>query len=103
MNDRGNLPRSTEVEAQRQSLNEVPVGRIEEPDRKPAALAKHRLAMRQLAKAFFAVIGADARIADAAERQVVLEHMPAPVVERHAAGMRLLQQMAPLGGVEAEA
>src|SRR5262249_27645694 len=93
---------SAEVEPQREPLDEVAVRRIEQRDREPAALAEYGLAVRQLPKALSAVVAADARVAGAAERQVVLEDMPAPVVEGDAAGMALPQHLAPLRAVEAE-
>jgi hypothetical protein len=48
---------------------------------------EHGLGMREFAKAFFPVVGAHAGVARATERQIVLEDMPAPIVERHSAGM----------------
>ena len=46
---------------------------------------EHRLGMREFAEALDAVVGAHAGVAYAAERRVVIHHVPAPVVERHAA------------------
>ena len=54
--------------------------------------------MRPPAEAFYAVVGAHARIADAAEGQVVVAELPAPVADRHAARANARQQLVQLRG-----
>jgi len=66
-------------------------------------LLEHGFGVRQFAKTFDAVIRAHAGMADAAERRVVIDRMPAPVVDRDPAGMGTLKQHPARGRVMAEA
>src|ERR1700735_5201682 len=56
-------------------------------NRKPAVHGQHRLAVRQRSKSFRSSPTSDARITTSSEWQVTLEHMPCPIVDRHAAGV----------------
>src|SRR4030095_11761443 len=60
------------------------------------------LGVRDLAKAFTPVVTAHAGIADASERQVVIEGVPTPVVDRHPAGMRALLEVCQRVAVESD-
>ena len=42
---------------------------------------EHRPRIRQLAKAFDSVVGAEAGISDTAERSSRIDHVPAPVID----------------------
>src|SRR5215831_7910166 len=93
---------SADPELEHETLHEVAIGRIEEPDRKKPMALENRLGMRQLAKAFFTVVGAHARVAGAAEWRVVVHHVPAPIVDRHAASVRAAQDRFTRGDTVAE-
>src|ERR1700722_14489180 len=54
------------------------------------------LAVAELTESVMAVIGAHAGWSNAAERQFFLDHMHPPVVDRHAAGRRSIQDFIPL-------
>ena len=92
-----------QIELEHHALNKAAVGRVEQVDREEALALEHGACMRQLAKALFAVVVAHARVADAAEGRVVVDDVPAPVVDRHAARVRAAQQIVALGAVVAEA
>ena len=68
-----------------QSLNARAVRRAKQMDRKPAVHGQHRLAVREGPESLWSTPASNARVSAPAEGQIALEHMPCPIVDRHAA------------------
>ena len=61
-------------------------------DGEPAVHGQHRLTVRQRSESLRSTPASDARITASSEWQVTLEHMPCPIVDRHAAGVDIACQ-----------
>src|SRR4029453_18852720 len=84
--------RSLEALQERQYLVErLAVRRIEQLRGRGARLTEHRLLVRERQEAALAVIGADSRGADAAERQPLVREMPQRIVDGDPACERFAQ------------
>ena len=58
--------------------------------------------MGQRTETFLAMVGTHAGVTYATERQVVLEHMPGPVIQGHAAAVGVFEQVLGLAVVQPE-
>src|SRR3954466_578051 len=76
-----------QVSFQQRLLSIGPIRRIEQLHGEERVSFKHGLRVGKLTKSLDAMIGAHAGVADPSERQVVVEHMPTPIVDRDTAGM----------------
>ena len=82
---------TTQIDPDHELLHPATVRRPKETDGKTAMPSENRARMGEFPEALYAVIRAHPGLADPSKRQVVIEDMPAPIVDRDAAGVRPIQ------------